>query len=128
MLFIWKVIDSSHDWHASVSEILGTHQLSFRHVTTSARHSCRMSLHLRQLLPNNRLTNKRLPKHNPLVRPLQTLFNHSAHTSNNSTRHGPSFVVEIRHDDDETLVFFAEEVVHRDFDIVELDECCGCGC
>ena len=41
-------------------------------------------------------------------------------------------MVEIGHDDNEAVVFFAEEVVDRDFDVVKLNICCcgggGVGC
>lgn len=36
-------------------------------------------------------------------------------------------MVEVRHDDDEAVVFLTEEVVHGDFDVIKLDKSCGCG-
>jgi len=78
-------------------------------------------------LTNNRLLNQLLPKHQPLIRPLQTLLRYQPHHPNSSARHHPPLMIEIRENDVDPFVLDTEEVPYRDLDIVECDEGCSCG-
>ena len=55
------------------------------------------------------------------MRPFEALFEDGAHPADDGAGHGPALVVEVRHDDDEALVFFAEEVGYGDLGGVEFD-------
>lgn len=78
--------------------------------------------HLGQFLAHHGLADQRLPKHDALVRPLQAFLDDGAHPPDHAARHGPALVVEVAHNHDEPVMFLAQEVVHGNLDVVELDE------
>ena len=74
------------------------------------------------------LVDKFLSKNDPLITPFHALLCDGAHPADHCTGHSPPLVVEVAHDDDEAVVFFAEEMVDGHFHVVKLDKgrCCGC--
>lgn len=87
----------------------------------------RWELWVAVLLPDYWLVNETFPEDRPLVCPFEAFFNHHTRHTDRSATHDPALVVEVGHDDGETLVFLPKEVVERDFDIVKSDECCASG-
>ena len=81
--------------------------------------------HFGNLLTYDRLGDQGLAKHDTLMCPFEALLHNGTHPSNHGAGHGPTFMVEVAHDDDESIVFFAQEVVDGNFDVVELDEAGG---
>ena len=82
--------------------------------------------HILVLLPDDWLFDELLAKYCPLVSPLQALFHgHPARPDTEGCDH-PPLVVEISHDHSEAFVFHAQEVLDRDFHIIELDVCRSC--
>ena len=73
-------------------------------------------------MSDSRLLDKLLAEDYPLVAPLQALLDDRARVANDCTGHHETFVVEVGHDHDETLVLLAEQVLDGDLDIVEFNE------
>lgn len=68
------------------------------------------------------LIDQSLSEYNTLVSPLEALFSDGAALANVTAGHGETFVVEVSHDDNETVVLLTEEMVDWNLDVVELDE------
>lgn len=84
--------------------------------------------HLGQFLADDGLCDERLAEHDALVRPLEAFLDDGAHPADHLARNGPPFVVEVAHDDDEAVVFLAQEVVHGNLDVFELNKRRTRGC
>lgn len=82
--------------------------------------------HLGQFLSDDGLVDKGFAEDDSLVRPLETLFNDGAAPAGDAAGHRPALVIEIAHDHDEALVFFAEQIFDGDLDVVELDKGRSC--
>lgn len=69
--------------------------------------------HFSEFLADNGLVYKSLAENYSLVRPFQAFFGDGSAFTDVSTGHGKSLVVEIAHDDDETIVLLTHKVVNR---------------
>jgi hypothetical protein len=74
------------------------------------------------LLSNDWLIDKPLSEDNTLIRPFQAFLHNTASCPNDTTGHGKTFVVKIAHDDDEAVVFLAQQVIDWNFDVVVLNK------
>lgn len=80
------------------------------------------------LLPHNWLLDQLLPKDDALVAPFQTLLDNGGTHANDAAGHHEALVIEVAHDDNETLMLFTQEIVDRHLDILELHKRrCGSG-
>lgn len=69
--------------------------------------------HFADFLSDYRLIDQSLAEDDSLVRPFQAFFGDGSAFTDVSTGHGKSLVVEIAHDDDETIVLLTHKVVNR---------------
>ena len=77
--------------------------------------------HVRELSTNDRLRVQWLPECLPLVDPLQALLHDHAHVPRSATAHGPSFVIEVAENDENSSALRAERVLHGHLDVLEGD-------
>jgi hypothetical protein len=77
------------------------------------------------LSTNDWLFGEGLSKDDALIAPLQALFRDSSHPLYYRCCHCPTFVVEVAHDDLEAFVLFAQEMIHRNLDVVKLNVGCS---
>lgn len=109
--------------------------LAIVHVAHLVRDDFELSLaslgqrdHFGELLSDDGLLIQLLAEDDALVAPFYAFFGYGSHPADHRAGHGPSLVVEIGHDHDEAVVFFAKQVVCGHFDVIKLDVCsCGGG-
>lgn len=77
------------------------------------------------LLTHDRLLDELLSEDNALIAPLHALFGDGHAHANDGADHGEALVVEVAHDHDKTLVFFAQQILDGDLDVLELNKCRG---
>jgi len=83
--------------------------------------------HMRELHSDNRMVNKSLPKRLSLVCVFHAFVVADACEAGGLDCDSETLVVEVCHDNFETLVFFANEVFHGNLDVFEIDIGCARG-
>mmetsp|Transcript_16259 Transcript_16259/g.28935 ORF Transcript_16259/g.28935 Transcript_16259/m.28935 type:complete len:263 (+) Transcript_16259:183-971(+) len=92
-----------------------------RHALQPVLHRLNLRHHVRQLVPDDRLLHQSLVEGLPLLGPLDALLNHQTAPSVDATHNEPALVVEVVHDALETVVLLAQQVPHRNLDILIQD-------
>jgi hypothetical protein len=83
--------------------------------------------HIRHFGADDRLRAERLPKRLALRDPFQTFLDDHALRASRRANHGPTLVVEVAQDYENSATLRAERVLDRYADVIERDVGCACG-